>query len=245
VLHINPNGKAAEYGRDGIPATPVPTAAADEAVNAAWRDSTAPSMSERFGADNWAVVAEAWQPEHCAAVEALATVVDEVWASVVPATDTQIVIRLVGLPLVVAALVSEVIVWSSLRTSIPLINLRPLAPEPAQTPALVGELMRALGSAVCAGTGQASRCGRIRRELRGIPAQPDEEMLDRLGVTRILAGHSSVASFAELIGAPRGPEKRPVAHASPDASAGTLAQSRAFIAASDEAPTTPLYFGTP
>ena len=164
-------------------------------INVAWREATAPIVSTVLGEEDWHAVEHVWQPEHCESLEAVATALDDVWASAVPMAEvTTVVLRVVGLAALVAALVVEV-VERSVKT----------AYEPIP---LTGELLRLTGIAICGGTENAVTCGRLRQELEAVTEVPDQRMVRLLegGLRRALTATTSditINDFLRRLDTPR------------------------------------------
>jgi hypothetical protein len=205
-------------------------------TNRAWRDAVAPILSTvLIGADRRAVE-QAWQPEHCEALEAVAEALDAVWATAVPMADeTTVALRVVGLPAVNAALVVDVADRSTATAREPI--------------ALTGELLRFTGVVVCAGTHNAVTCGRLRHELEGVPEVPDEGLVRLLetGFARALTASMSEMTIEDFLGEPGAPPERVRVEAEvgpmPEVPTGPIRESLVATAPPVDGPSSPAIFG--
>ncbi len=189
VLDLNRVEGTASYGPDEVPEK-VQDQARARAVNTAWSQRLAGMLSAQFGNESWQAVDQAWQPGHCGIFAALATIIDQVWGQVVPSAvdGTRVVVRLVGLPPVVAALL-PVAVTRSLNSG-----------EFQFTQ--IADVLRALGPTVCVGTGYTAICDAVRRELGDLSTVPTAEALDRLSAAKIihaLGYDDDLPTIAELL----------------------------------------------
>jgi hypothetical protein len=193
--------------QDVRPEPTMPDQPADPA-DKSWQVVLEPTLADIFGPD-WEPVGEAWQPAHCRIFDALAAILDGFWTRIVAAVQgaTRVVIRLTGLPPVVAALLPEV-------------TLRALPSTVLKTGSVteVARLYRDVGPLICAATGHVTRCPEVRRRLGQVESVPTETALEALAAPRIrlaLTATSDLPTLGDLLGQPRSrvfrlPAARPV-----------------------------------
>jgi hypothetical protein len=207
-----------------------------EQINVAWRKAVAPILSGVLAEADRHAVAQAWRPEHCEALEAIAEALDDVWATAVSMADeTTVAIRVVGLPAVTAALIVDVVDRATVTAREPI--------------TLTGELLRFTGVAICADTLNAVTCGRLRRELEAVPEVPDAAVMLRLETrfARALTASPSEITIHEFLNGPAAQPERvgvePEYESLPEAPRGPIGASIAATAPAVDAPTQTAIFG--
>jgi len=157
-------------------------------VDSEWRGRLAPLLADAVG-EAWQVAAEAWQPQYCRILDALAALLDFVWTEVVALAGgvTRLVIRLTGLPPVVAIALREM-TFRVPRTSWP-------ANEPVGG---IAVLYRAFGCLGCAATGHVTACAEVRRHLVHVPERPTTDALERLAPPRVLLALTATSDLPTL-----------------------------------------------
>jgi hypothetical protein len=195
-----PNGQAPGWVAAGLPGeapagpAPVPApapAGRQAATDQAWLE-VAGSVPSCFEPAEWPAVAAAWRPEYCAVFGSVGALVRRFWAAVRGAAGGQLMIRMAGVPALVAALLPELLA-------------RSFASESGQYSHELDVLLRKLGVLLCAGTGQASTCGSLHEELGRAPSALDRRLLERPDYRRVLGkidGGPTLTSVAGLLGQP-------------------------------------------
>ncbi|MGI5238819.1 hypothetical protein [Dactylosporangium sp. CA-139066] len=218
------------------PAGHVAVAGAAAEINAAWQRAMEPAATALLGGSPERLLAQAWQPVHCATLRVVGEALDDVWTNVVPEAEAStVVVRLGGLPALAAMITADVV----RRTSAS-------GPSPA---ALTGELLRFSGITVCAATAGAAACDTLRGVCGSVTAVPEQRLLrtltadfvPALGATEsgltlqdILAGGDSAPDYAHLV-----PQQEPRPPAS-----GPLERSIVATAVPVDGPSTRAIFGT-
>jgi hypothetical protein len=204
-----------------------------ERANNAWREAVAPVAAMILAEEERHAVERAWQPEHCEVLEAVAEALDNVWTTAVPLADeTTIALRVVDLPAVAAALIVDVADRSTAT-----------AREPV---ALTGELLR-FGIVICADSGNAVTCGRLRHELEAVLDVPDEGMVRLLGTgfAGALTASTSELTIHDLLGDldPHPEPVRVVEEPPAEVRLGPIGRSRVVTASAVDGPSSTATFG--
>ena len=130
-------------------------------VDGSWERQLSDRLSRLLGAEEWATVAELWEPGYCDILGGLADVLDHLSIQTVPSTPRGLLIRisLPELPPVVSAVLAAGSTPPASLGSASGSQVLQIAPA-----------LRALGPTVCVGSGHGGMCGTVAREFGAVSA---------------------------------------------------------------------------